>query len=231
MTNADNPDVANVALFWLPLGAGGRFVRWNGRRYEALAAHHEHRARAELYHSALEVYVDGVRSTIEMTPVVGSKAPLHAVVQHGPVGYRALGHSRLFRYEVRRWRDGTIPDLADAVGSPVSVSHDPASARRLLELVPQVPALTWGRDESHAGEMWNSNSITAWLLARAHEDVDAIAPPVGGRAPGWRAGLVVAARPTCQHLVTDKGHQVLTGGAGTSAWCAGPRAARGTPPR
>jgi hypothetical protein len=190
----EDPDVASVTLFWLPLGAGGRFVRWNGRVYEALSAHHEHRARTELYHSALEVYVDGDRFTIEMTPVVGSRAPTEAVVQHGPVGSRSLGRSRLFRYEVRRWRDGTIPDVDDAVGSPLSVSHDPAHARQLLELVPRVPALTWGRDESHAGEMWNSNSITAWLLACTYEDVGGITPPVGGRAPGWRAGLTVATR-------------------------------------
>jgi hypothetical protein len=95
---------------------------------------------------------------------------------------------------VRRWRDGTIPDVDDAVGSPVPVGHDPARARQLLELVPHVPALTWGRDESHAGEMWNSNSITAWLLACTYEDVGAIAPPIGGRAPGWHAGLAVATR-------------------------------------
>jgi hypothetical protein len=205
MTDSDNRDAAGVALYWLPLGAGGRFVGWNGRRYEALAARREHRARAELYHSALEVSVDGARFTIEMTPVVGSKAPVEAVVQHGPVGYRWLGHLRLFRYEVRRWRDGTIPDVADAVGSPLSVSRDPASARRLLELVPQVPALTWGRDESHVGEMWNSNSITAWLLARAHEDVASIAPPAGGRAPGWRAGLIVAADHVPRPDVSEPG--------------------------
>jgi hypothetical protein len=52
----------------------------------------------------------------------------------------------------------------------------------------------WGRDESRAGEMWNSNSVIAWLTARADLDADAIQPPVGGRAPGWNAGLVVAYR-------------------------------------
>jgi hypothetical protein len=35
-----------VDLFWLPLGAGGRFVRSNGRFYEALAARLEHRERS-----------------------------------------------------------------------------------------------------------------------------------------------------------------------------------------
>jgi len=42
--------------------------------------------------------------------------------------------------------------------------------------------------------MWNSNSIVAWLLARARLGAEATRPPAGGRAPGWRAGLVVARR-------------------------------------
>ena len=40
--------------------------------------------------------------------------------------------------------------------------------------------------------MWNSNSVIAWLIARAGLDAHAIQPPFGGRAPGWNAGLVVA---------------------------------------
>ena len=43
--------------------------------------------------------------------------------------------------------------------------------------------------------MWNSNSVIAWVLARSGIDADSIHPPAGGRAPGWRAGLVVAHRP------------------------------------
>jgi hypothetical protein len=42
--------------------------------------------------------------------------------------------------------------------------------------------------------MWDSNSAVAWLLVRAGIDVRPIAPPPGGRAPGWRAGIVVAGR-------------------------------------
>jgi hypothetical protein len=42
--------------------------------------------------------------------------------------------------------------------------------------------------------MWNSNSIVAWLLARAGFDMASVAMPANGRAPGWDAGLVVAAR-------------------------------------
>lgn len=45
-----------------------------------------------------------------------------------------------------------------------------------------------------AGDMWNSNSLVSWLLARSGHDTDAIGPPPNGRAPGWSAGLIVARR-------------------------------------
>jgi hypothetical protein len=32
----------------------------------------------------------------------------------------------------------------------------------------------WGRDELGAGEMWNSNSLISWLIARSGLDVEAI---------------------------------------------------------
>lgn len=44
-----------IDLYWLPLGAGGHSVRWNGIAYEALAALHERRRSQDLYYSALEV--------------------------------------------------------------------------------------------------------------------------------------------------------------------------------
>ena len=79
--------------------------------------------------------------------------------------------------------------MTSSVGGPVRVPTDPASAVRLLALVPLVPTLTWGRDELGLGEMWNSNSLVAWLLAGSGHDLAALAPPAGGRAPGWDAGL------------------------------------------
>ena len=112
----------------------------------------------------------------------------------GPVGSRFVGRFRLFRYEVRRWRDGVIPDISEAVSSPVRVTEDPNRASQILDLVQYVPSLVWGRDEGHTGEMWNSNSVVAWLLAGAGLDPDRIQPPSGGRAPGWRAGIVIAHR-------------------------------------
>lgn len=183
---------ATVTLYWLPLGAGGRSVRWNGRIFEALAARHENRAAQALYHSALEVRVGPERWVIEMAPEWAGTGD-HGVVQTGPVGATWLGRSRLFRYEVRRWRDGLIPDVAEAVGRPQRVGRSPERAQRLLDLVSKVPALTWGRDELGAGDMWNSNSVVSWLLARSGHDVDGILPPSQGRAPGWHAGLVAAA--------------------------------------
>jgi hypothetical protein len=42
--------------------------------------------------------------------------------------------------------------------------------------------------------MWNSNSLISWLLARAGHDMATVRPPTRGRAPGWRAGLVLASR-------------------------------------
>jgi hypothetical protein len=183
-----------VLLYWLPLGAGGHSVRWNGRIFEALVAMHEHRATRDIYHSALEVWLGGDRYVVEMAPAWSSTVADRGVVRDGPVGAVWLGRSRLFRYEVRRWRDGVIPDVAEAVDSPQVLSRDESCARRVLALVPQVPAATWGRDELHTGEMWNSNSLVAWLLARTGHPMDTIGPPPNGRAPGWAAGLVVARR-------------------------------------
>jgi hypothetical protein len=42
--------------------------------------------------------------------------------------------------------------------------------------------------------MWNSNSFISWLIASTGLDPESIHVPTGGRAPGWHAGLVVAAR-------------------------------------
>lgn len=185
-----------VSLYWLPLGAGDNThcVRSNGRVFEAVSAAIQRRERCALYHAALEVRVDGARFVVEMAPVWSLREPDRGVVAEGPVGLRWLGASRAFRYEVRCWRGGVIPDAAEAVDSPRLVSAGTATARRVLELAPEFPTATWGRDEQRAGEMWNSNSLVAWLLARSGHDVADVVPPAGGRAPGWGAGLAVAER-------------------------------------
>jgi hypothetical protein len=188
-----SPAVTGIDLYWLPLGAGGQSVRLNGKGFEAVAAWLGGRDRYDLYHSALQVYVPEGRYVIEQAPAWSGGAE-RGVVAEGSVGDRAAGRFRLFRYEVRRWRDGVIPDVEEAVGGPRRLSDDPDRARRLLELTPQVPTLVWGRDELGVGEMWNSNSTISWLLARSGLDIESIPLPVGGRAPGWRAGIVIARR-------------------------------------
>jgi hypothetical protein len=187
------PDAASVMLHWIPLGAGGHCVRLNGKVFEAFAALRQHRRARDLYHSAIEVRTGNDSYVIEMTPAWGNTTGDRGVVREGPVGTRWLGRSVYFRYEVRRWRAGVIPDIAEAVISQ-QVSHDLPRAQRLLRLVPEVPSLTWGRDELHTGDMWNSNSLNAWLLARSNHDTSQTVPPARGRAPGWHAGLILATR-------------------------------------
>jgi hypothetical protein len=187
-----------VDLYWLPLGAGGHSVRLNGRVFEAVAARLERRTASALYHSALEVRVPEGRFVIEMAPVRDSNGARRGVVAEGSVGSRWAGRFRIFRYEVRRWCDGVIPDVDEAVESPRRLTDDPCLAQRVLDLVPDVPTPTWGRDELDAGEMWNSNSLASWLIARSGLHGESFRPPAGGRAPGWDAGLVVARRQKAQ---------------------------------
>ncbi len=201
-----------VTLYWIPLGAGGHVVHRCGWLFEAVAARRDHRGRLDLVHAALEVELDGERYTIEMGPAWNVASVDRGVVQAGPVGFRWLGRSVYFRYEVRCWRGGVIPDVADAVGQ-VAVSADTGRAESVLELVGLVPALTWGRDEVAVGEMWNSNSLAAWLLAGSGHDAGLLRPPRGARAPGWRAGLVLAQRQRATASTSASG-DVSTDGPG-----------------
>jgi hypothetical protein len=183
-----------VDLHWLPLGAGGWFVRSNGRVYERLRSRLERRPAFDLYHSALEVGADDGRYVIETAwPIPDDRPASRGVVADGPVGSRAAGRFRVLRYEVRCWREGTIPDIA-WVAETQHVSDDAGVARRIVEAAGSVPRLVWGRDELRTGDMWNSNSVVSWLLSTAGVPAEAIAPPPGGRAPGWRAGIVAARR-------------------------------------
>jgi hypothetical protein len=216
-------DTVSVQLYWIPLGAGGWFVRRNGRLYEALVALRDGRPRRDLYHSALEVRVPEGRFVIEQAPIPRA-GPARGVVAEGPVGMRAAGCMRLFRYEVRCWQAGRIPDLAEAVESPRRLSGESAVARRVLDLVRDVPTPVWGRDELQTGDMWNSNSVVSWLITRSGLDPDEIALPRGGRAPGWDAGIAAARRnlvgPGLRPADITKGSgsiAQMTGGIGPSA--------------
>ena len=186
---------ASIELYWLPLGAGGWFVKLNGRVWEAVHALRERRRPLGLYHTALVVRAPGGRFVIENCwPIPNADGPSRGVLVEGPVFSRHLGRWRVFRYEVRCWPDGSIRDAGEAVTSPQLLCDDPVVARRLLEMVSSLPSPVWGRDELETGEMWNSNSVVAWLLARSGLPTDLIRPPAGGRAPGWQAGLTVAYR-------------------------------------
>jgi hypothetical protein len=186
---------AAVDLYWLPLGAGGHFVRMNGRIYEALAAWRGKRQRRALYHSALIVTLPAGQFVIEQSwPIPSGDTDQRGVVAEGPVGTHRARSLRFLRYEIRRWRDGLIADLDEAVDSPQRLTEDVVVAERLLELVPEVPTPVWGRDEFGIGEMWNSNSLISWLIARSGLDVESVHPPAGGRAPGWDAGVTAARR-------------------------------------
>jgi hypothetical protein len=189
---------AAVDLYWLPLGAGGHFVRINGRMFEAAAARAGRRPACDLYHSALEVRVAVARFVIEQAPVRDAHGEQRGVVAEGAVGIRWAARFRICRYEIRRWRDGQIPDVDEAVESPRRLTDEQTRAQRVLDLVPQVPTPVWGRDELKTGDMWNSNSVIAWLIAHSGIDTESIQPPTAGRAPGWQAGLVVARRQQAQ---------------------------------
>ncbi|MCU1365979.1 MAG: hypothetical protein JWN39_1618 [Ilumatobacteraceae bacterium] len=184
---------ASVELSWIPLGAGSSVVRANGRMFETVSAALHRRRTADIYHSALRVAVGDDVYTIEMAPTPDDHGQRRGVVGTGAVGSRRLRRFRLFRYENRCWLDGLIPDWASSVSStrfPVTSSV----AQHLVDLAPMVPTPVWGRDELRAGEMWNSNSVIAWLLVRSGIEVDGIEPPPNGRAPGWMAGIAVARR-------------------------------------
>ena len=188
------PGESAVELYWLPLGAGGHVVKHTGRLFELASAYREHRTARALYHSALQVTTGSQTFAIEMAPVWNNPAVRRGVVATGPVGATWLGRSRLFRYEVRCWQDGQIPDVAQAVDSPQLLSGDSATAVRILAAVVSAPQFIWGRDELRVGDMWNSNSLTSWLLVVGGIDLMNVRPPGGGRAPGWQAGIALAER-------------------------------------
>lgn len=183
---------AAVDLFWLPLGAGGSFVRFNGRIFELVRGAFARRRALDIYHAALEITVPGGRYVVEITPDSGLDPEGHGVIATAPVGSRFAGRLRMFRYEVHCWRDGEIPDRSEAVDSPQCLTTDGDHAQLMIELVNQVPMPVWGRDELGTGEMWTSNSVIAWLISRSGLPTSALHPPAGGCAPGWDAGLRVA---------------------------------------
>src|SRR5579872_5735557 len=181
-------------LYWIPLGAGRHVVRLSGALYESLLALRQRRRRRPLFHSALIATTAAGPVVVELAEIRDGDGPCRGVVAEGPVGVRWLRRFRLFRYEVRLWPAGVIDDLCYAVGGPVRLTDDLAVTRTVLDLVPTVPTLVWGRDEESTGDMWNSNSLTSWLLTLTGLLPAAGVPPDSGRAPGWDAGVAIASR-------------------------------------
>ena len=161
----------SVDLYWIPLGADAHVVGTSGKLFEMVSAMSQRRPRRALYHSALQVYVPEGRFVIEQTPIPDLHGDRRGVVAEGPVGTRWAGRFRVFRYEIRCWHEGRIPDLHFAVASPVRLASDVTQAQHLLDALPSIPTPVWGRDQFHLGEMWNSNSVTAWALASSGCDI------------------------------------------------------------
>lgn len=105
-------------VLWTPVGAGGHLVGRTSHWWERIHAVLEHRKPQLLVHAALEIRVDHDRYVIEMAPHWSAPRVDRGVVATGPVGLRWLGRSALFRYEVRCWRSGSIPDRRWAVAGP-----------------------------------------------------------------------------------------------------------------
>ena len=188
-----------VDLYWLPLGAGApsgsHLVGLAGKMYEALSA------AVELTAAARPLPRRSRDST-------GRRMLRH---RGRPVTGRPWGEPRGRCRRPRRHPFCRRP-AALSLRNPLLVQRphrgcrrgsresDPAHrrtgviARRLLELGPEAPTPVWGRDELRAGDMWNSNSVISWLLARAGLPVQDVSLPPDGRAPGWEAGIVVARR-------------------------------------
>ena len=185
---------AYADLWWIPVGAGGHVVIHTSRWWELTRAAREHRAPRPLFHAALEVCDGDHRYAIEMTPAWGNRIRSRGVVATGPVGSTVLGRLRLFRYEIRCWEDGIIPDLALTSVPPHRIALTASRARTVLDRVRAVPRFTWGRDPLRIGDMWNSNSLISYALEASGLDVSALRPPDDGSAPGWASGIAAARR-------------------------------------
>ena len=154
-------------VYRLPLGAGAHVVRLSGRAFEATTARLQRRPPSDLHHSALEVVTP--RSSVHHRDDPDPRPRRPGPTRHrrrcgrhqvGPLVPRIP----LRDPRVAQWRYSR-PGLCDR--EPLRVSADPTVARRLLELVVSIPTPVWERDELHAGEIWNSNSVSSWLLSRS----------------------------------------------------------------
>src|SRR4051794_31464315 len=121
---------AAVELHWIPLGAGGHSVRFNGIVYEAVTAAVHGRPRCDIYHCALSITRPDGTYWVEMTPVPDVFGHERGVVATGPVGMRVLGRSRLFRYEIGGGATASFPTSTPPSRAPCRspTTHSPCSA-------------------------------------------------------------------------------------------------------
>ncbi len=183
-----------VSLYWIPVGSGCWPVKASSMLFELSSALRHLRTPRKLYHSALIVEVPEGKYIIEQAPVWDLAEYPKETVGEGAVGCKWLRKIKLFRYEVRCWKNGIIPDISYAVESPITISEQPETAYLVLEALRSVPLPVWGRDELNAGEMWNSNSVISWVLCKSGVVIESIRIPKCGRALGWCAGIIVARR-------------------------------------
>ena len=111
--------VARVDLYWLPLGVGDircgstdASTRPWRRGWSAGQC-----AISTTLRSRYTCRRDGSSSNRHRF-VIPERARSEALSPAAPSGRRWAGHFRIFRYEVRCWRDGVIPDIVEAVASP-----------------------------------------------------------------------------------------------------------------
>jgi hypothetical protein len=178
---------AGIDLFWLPLGAGGHSVRLNGIVFEAVSARLQRRPRYDVYHAALEVQVPVTRYVIEMTPIRSIDAIGREVVAIGAVGARWTGRFRTFRYEVLRWRDGVVPDVAEAVDSPRHLTDDLAIGQVSRS---NAPVKSW--------RPWNRSTFRPWSCCTI----------CGGLAEPGRRDCFVSERQSVRVVVGCVGSEV-----------------------
>ena len=139
---------------------------------------------------------------IEQAPVHDWSGKDRGVVAEGAVGTLWAGR---FRISATRSVSGAAATSPTSRRAWTARGHRPMTnrARRVLDVVREVPTPVWGRDELATGEMWNSNSVIAWTLARSGIDTEAIQPPAGGRG-AWLASRTRGCAQTRQSGKRDR---------------------------
>ncbi|MEZ4481007.1 MAG: hypothetical protein R3B97_07590 [Dehalococcoidia bacterium] len=179
-------------LYWMPVGAGtSGFQQASLRFWESIEAAHVltvHALGSFIRRSSLRSPGGRVHAGTDAS--IRRRPPPLAT---GPVGIRGADRIRLFRYQLRRVPGETLPDEEWAEGEPIHLTGDCDAVRRIVALAPSTPPHVWGRRVRGTKEMWTSDSVISWLLRSAGIDLSKVAIPPGGRAPGWSAGIALAA--------------------------------------